>query len=131
MNLANALGVTYWQDNRIADEAIAASDPVGLAMSLPAELACAAAELDHFWQDDADPRWQLLLSITHILGYQPEQLMPLDIDDLVDYPEPSLAFGFTAGQAVVLPDLTDMLHQPLLKKQAWHALCQVFTLPAQ
>lgn len=123
MNLAEALGIVAWQDQRLMREGNSVQNSVE---SLPEELWCWSPDLESFWDDEQDPHWRLLLNLVQALGFSPEQLLPCDLPE--DKPEEAwgLAFGSSTGNMVSLPALNDLLTQPALKKQAWRSLCQQF-----
>lgn len=124
MNLAEALGVVVWRDQRLASQE---SETMEVISSQPLqELWCWSVDLDTFWDDEQDPRWRLLLSIAQSLGLSAEQLFPCD--QLEDKPTDSagIAFGESMTYMINLPALNELLTQPQLKKQAWQTLCQYF-----
>lgn len=124
MNLAEALGVVVWRDQRLASQE---SETMEVISSQPLqELWCWSVDLDTFWDDEQDPRWRLLLSIAQSLGLSAEQLFPCD--QLEDKPTDSagIAFGESMTYMVSLPALNELLTQPQLKRQAWQTLCQHF-----
>lgn len=124
MNLAEALGIVDWQDQRL--ERQDADNTEGLNQHSLSELWVWSVDLDTFWDDEQDPRWRLLLNLVQALGFSPDQLLPCDLPE--DKPEEAwgLAFGSSTGNMVSLPALNDLLTQPALKKQAWRSLCQQF-----
>lgn len=86
------------------------------------EFWCMADGLEHFWQDEGDARWHLLLAILKSVGLNLDSVMPLDSAD--DYACGAvLSFGIVSDFAICLPALDDMLNDGALKKQAWRALC--------
>lgn len=123
MNLAEALGVVTWRDQRLVSQKDIVEASKAEALQ---ELWCWSADLDAFWDDEQDPRWRLLVSIAQSIGLSAEQLFPCD--QLEDKPEESagIAFGHSVDTMASLPALDAMLTQPQLKQQAWQALCQHF-----
>lgn len=124
MNLAEALGVVVWRDQRLASQE---SETMEVISSQPLqELWCWSVDLDTFWDDEQDPRWRLLLSIAQSLGLSAEQLFPCD--QIEDKPTDSagIAFGQSFASMICLPALEELLTKPQLKKQAWLTLCQHF-----
>lgn len=121
MKLADALGIVAWKDRR----QLLSTDHINESVTLvwPSLLMCAAVNLMDFWGIDQDPRWQLLLSIGRSLGYDAQTLLPLTSETQLTEAEISITFGLEVAQAIRLPCLTQMLHQPELKKQAWQQLC--------
>lgn len=124
MNLAEALGVVVWRDQRLANQD---GETAEVISSQPLqELWCWSLDLESFWDDEQDPRWRLLVSVAHSLGLSAEQLFPCD--QVEDKPSESagIAFGESIISMVSLPALDELLTQPQLKKQVWHKLCQHF-----
>ncbi len=122
MNLAEALGIVDWQDQRLERQDAEHSE-VANQQSL-SELWVWSVDLDTFWDDDQDPRWRLLLNMVQALGFSADHLLPCDQPE--DKPEDAwgIAFGRSAANMVSLPALNDLLTQPALKKQTWQTLCQ-------
>jgi hypothetical protein len=124
VNLAGALGVVAWRDQRLASQGSELSE---VRSSQPLqELWCWSVDLDTFWDDEDDPRWRLLVSIAQSLGLSAEQLFPCD--QVEDKPTESagIAFGESITSMVCLPTLNELIMQPQLKKRVWQSLCQHF-----
>lgn len=123
MNLAQAIGVTFWRDSRqITDSQ--PMEPVKWANL--EELWCWSENLDSFWDDEQDLRWCLLVSIAQSIGVKADQLFPCDQAEDKPIDSAGLSFGQVNEGMLELPSLHEMIEHPLLKKQAWHLLCHHF-----
>jgi hypothetical protein len=123
VTLAEALGVIPWLkigEDSVVTEYMQASD--SSSATNHAEYWCMADGLEHFWEDETDARWHLLLAILKSIGHSLETIMPLDSAD--DYTGGWVfSFGIVNDFAICLPSLDAMLNDGLLKKQAWRTLC--------
>lgn len=105
MNLKQALGIVDWHslDATFVD---------------PAVIFCVGEELVDCWESENDPRWLLLSNIVQALGRDLSALEPAEPEDIP--PSATQVWWFDGEQ---LPLLSDMLENPILKAQAWQALC--------
>jgi hypothetical protein len=123
VNLAEAIGVTSWQDIRHeTEQADVNEDFCAVKIANQDEVWCWDADLASFWDDDSDGRWVLLVAIVRAMGHNQEMLFPLDSLDEAPQGAKVLVFG-GANQQMALPTLSDILLDARLKKQVWHALC--------
>jgi hypothetical protein len=120
VNLADALGIVSWLK---IDGDSALVEPESVSSSGGhAEYWCMADGLEHFWEDESDARWHLLLAVLKSVGHDLDSVMPLDSAD--DYAGGAvLSFGIVSDFAICLPSLDDMLNDGGLKRQAWQTLC--------
>jgi len=120
VNLADALGIVSWL--KTGSEAMTAQSADDASITGVTEFWCMADGLEHFWEDESDARWHLLLAVLKSVGHDLDSVMPLDSAD--DYAGGAvLSFGIVSDFAICLPSLDDMLNDGALKKQAWQTLC--------
>jgi hypothetical protein len=120
VNLADALGIVSWLKID-GDSALVEPESVSSSGGY-AEYWCMADGLEHFWEDESDARWHLLLAVLKSVGHDLDSVMPLDSAD--DYAGGAvLSFGIVSDFAICLPSLDDMLNDGGLKRQAWQTLC--------
>jgi hypothetical protein len=120
VNLADALGVVSWL--KTGSEAMTAPSADDASTTGCTEFWCMADGLEHFWEDEGDARWHLLLAVLKSVGHDLDSVMPLDSAD--DYAGGAvLSFGIVSDFAICLPSLDEMLNDGASKKQAWQTIC--------
>lgn len=123
MNLADALGVIVW--HQVGQGSVSDQDAsLMVEQVLPSQdVYCVASELEEFWQDSEDARWRLLTAVLQAFQLTLDDVMPLTGVDEFDGSGILLVFGQPCEIGVSLPDLMGMLHQPIMKQQAWYTWC--------